>query len=155
MKHTVTATRTGAFLFLIVALAYGYHAYQIPLQPWSIDEPFTARTLPVFLSVAGSLVAFLMLVLPDPEAVSPTESLSGPGWKGTLILLALMSLFGLALSYAGFIISTTLFLIGGYLVLGERRIKVLLLASLPLALGLWLLLSKVLGIYLAPGSLFV
>lgn len=155
MKNTVTATRTGAFLFLILALAYGYNAYQIPLQPWSMDEPFTSRTLPIFLSAVGSLVALLMLILPDSEATSPKESLSGPGWKGTLILLVLMSLFGLALTYVGFIVSTTLFLIGGYLTLGERRIKVLLLASLPVAVGLWFLLSKVLGIYLAPGELFV
>ncbi|MGI9279042.1 MAG: tripartite tricarboxylate transporter TctB family protein [Endozoicomonas sp.] len=155
MKNTMTATRVGALLFLILALVYGYNAYQIPLQPWSMDEPFTSRTLPIFLSAIGSIVALLMLILPDNEAQSPIESFSGPGWKVTLALLVLMSLFGVALKPLGFLVSTTLFLLGGYWLLGERRIQVLLLASLPVAIGLWFLLSKVLGIYLAPGELFV
>ncbi|TMO73952.1 tripartite tricarboxylate transporter TctB family protein, partial [Pseudoalteromonas sp. S3776] len=117
--------------FLILALVYGYNAYQIPLQPWSMDEPFTSRTLPIFLSAIGSIVALLMLILPDNEAQSPIESFSGPGWKVTLALLVLMSLLGVALKPLGFLVSTTLFLLGGYWLLGERRIKVLLLASLP------------------------
>ncbi|KEQ18365.1 tripartite tricarboxylate transporter TctB family protein [Endozoicomonas numazuensis] len=142
-------------LFLILALVYGYNAYQIPLQPWSMDEPFTSRTLPIFLSVIGFIVALLMLILPDNEAQSPIESFTGPGRKVTLALLVLMSLFGVALKPLGFLISTTLFLLGGYWLLGERRIKVLLLASLPVAIGPWFLLAKVLGIYLAPGELFV
>jgi putative tricarboxylic transport membrane protein len=42
----------------------------------------------------------------------------------------------------------------GYWLLGERRLRTLLLASVPFAVGFWLLLAKVLDIYLAPGKLW-
>ena len=64
-----------------------------------------------------------------------------------------MVLYGLALEYLGFLLATTAFLIGAYLVLGERRPSVLLLASVPLVVGFWFLVSW-LGIYLDPGELY-
>jgi len=46
-----------------------------------------------------------------------------------------------------------LFLVGGYWVLGERRWKTLLIASVPFGLFIWFSLSQLLDIYLAPGRL--
>ncbi|HCW68924.1 MAG TPA: tripartite tricarboxylate transporter TctB family protein, partial [Thalassospira lucentensis] len=39
-------------------------------------------------------------------------------------------------------------------VLGERRIKVLLGASIPVVFIFWYLLTQLMGIYLAPGDIF-
>ncbi len=65
----------------------------------------------------------------------------------------LVVLFAVALEWLGFLVSTILFLIGGYWLLGERRIKTLLIASVPFAVFIWFSLSQLLDIYLAPGRL--
>jgi len=62
--------------------------------------------------------------------------------------------YGIAMTWLGFIISSILFLGIGFYLLGERRIKVILLASIPLVIGIWILMSKVLGMYIAPGEIF-
>jgi putative tricarboxylic transport membrane protein len=69
-------------------------------------------------------------------------------------LLVLVVAFALALDWVGFFIATIFFLIGGYWLLGERRIKTLLVASVPFAGGIWFVLTQLLDIYLAPGQLF-
>jgi len=53
----------------------------------------------------------------------------------------------------GFLSATWLFLVGGILLLGERRWAVVLGLSAAVAVGFWVLLSKLLGIYLEPGLL--
>ena len=65
-----------------------------------------------------------------------------------------MVFYGFTIRYLGFLISTTIFLVGGFAVLGERRIKVLLGASIPVVFIFWYLLTQLMGIYLAPGDIF-
>ncbi len=65
-----------------------------------------------------------------------------------------MIFYGLIIKLAGFIISTILFLIVGFRILGERRVKILLLASIPFVVVFWFLLNRILGVYLEPGVLF-
>ena len=43
----------------------------------------------------------------------------------------LMILYGLTIKSVGFLVSTTVFLLAGFLILGERRPLVLAVASLP------------------------
>ena len=50
----LTKERFGGLLFLLLSLAYGYHATQIPGYPGDEYEPFTASTLPCTTS-AGNL----------------------------------------------------------------------------------------------------
>jgi putative tricarboxylic transport membrane protein len=75
-------------------------------------------------------------------------------WKPVIMLAALMIFYGLTIRYLGFLISTTIFLMGGFAVLGESRIKVLLGAAVPVVFVFWFLLSQLMGIYLAPGDIF-
>ncbi|MEL6751169.1 MAG: tripartite tricarboxylate transporter TctB family protein, partial [Pseudomonadota bacterium] len=49
----------------------------------------------------------------------------------------------------GFILSTSLFLIAGFMLLGERRPLWLLAASVPLVVAFWALMDRVLGVYVA------
>jgi putative tricarboxylic transport membrane protein len=58
------------------------------------------------------------------------------------------------MKWIGFIISSILFLLVGFYILGERRIKRMLLASIPLVVMLWFIMSSLLGVYIAPGELF-
>jgi len=64
-----------------------------------------------------------------------------------------MLLYGLVLDYLGFIIATTAFLVAGYWIMGERQPGVLLLASVPVVVGIWLIMTA-LGVYLVPGDLY-
>jgi putative tricarboxylic transport membrane protein len=64
-----------------------------------------------------------------------------------------MIAYGLALEWLGFLVATTLFLLIGFWLLGERRPKIMLAVSVPFTLGFWLLLTQALDIYLAPGQI--
>lgn len=56
----LTKERLGGLLFLLLSLAYGYHATQIPGYPGDEYEPFTASTLPYALAGAGALLSLLL-----------------------------------------------------------------------------------------------
>jgi putative tricarboxylic transport membrane protein len=64
-------------------------------------------------------------------------------------------LYGIGLIWLGFVLATSLFLLAGFYLLGERRKPILFGASFPFVTGFWLLLTKGLDIYLEPGYLFL
>jgi putative tricarboxylic transport membrane protein len=149
--------KVGALFFLLLSIVYGALAFDIPLLFGGEDEAFTARTLPFALSIGGIVISLLILLLPSGSSdrkTKATEVFRGLDWNRVIQLAVLMSIYGLAIKWLGFIISTSLFLIGGYRILGERRIKILLVASVPLVLVFWFLMTKILGVYLAPGEIF-
>lgn len=148
----------GGLLFLALFISYGILASKIPLDFFSEQDSFNARSLPLAISVAGTLVSLLLILFSDrhkedtsAEAVSHTATQLN--WIPTLLLVVIMIMYGVVLDYLGFLLATTGFLIAGYLIMGERRPAILLLASLPLVAGFWLILST-LGIYLSPGNLY-
>ncbi len=149
--------KVGASFFLVLSIAYGVLAFDIPLTFVGIDEVFTARTLPFALAVLGTVIALLILVLPSAktdDSQKMSAAFRGLNWKLVCLLALLMVFYGMTIRWIGFVLSTILFLIGSFRVLGERRVKVLLLASVPVVIVFWLLISKVLGVYLDPGSLY-
>ncbi|WP_370278680.1 tripartite tricarboxylate transporter TctB family protein [Pontibacterium sp.] len=143
----------GGMTFLLLSVAYGYYAGQIPLLPGDEYEPFTAQTVPSALAILGGILSIALLVTADRGEGS---SLKLRGYDFSLVakLLVLVVIFALALEWIGFLLATIVFLIGGYWLLGERRIKTLLVASVPFAVGIWAILTQLLDIYLAPGALF-
>ena len=154
----MTKDKAGAAFFLILSVIYGILAFDIPLTFVGEDDVFTARTLPYALSLCGIVISSLILLLPSKRTDKKTpmhEAFRGLDWNRVIQLAVLMILYGLTIKWLGFLLSTNLFLIGGYWILGERRIKVLLLASIPVVIAFWLLMTKVLGVYLAPGELFL
>ncbi len=148
----ITKDHIGGLVFLCLAVAYGYYAGQIPMLPGDEFEPFNAQTVPNALSLLGGLLSLALLLT---SRLDPNKRLRLGGYDFVLVgmLLVLVVLFGIALEWLGFLISTVLFLIGGYWLLGERRIKTLLIASVPFAVFIWFALSQLLDIYLAPGRL--
>ena len=72
-----------------------------------------------------------------------------------LMLLGLMVLYAVMLRPAGFLISTTTFLVVGSAILGERKFHVMILVG-ALATGfVWYLVQEVLGIFLRPFPFFM
>lgn len=146
--------RFGGLLFLLLSLTYGYYAADIPLLPGDKFEAFHAQTLPYWLTGLGIVFSVLLIVL------KPAKSDSEAPLKrvNVMLMLGLMALtlgFSIALPWLGFPITTCLFLISSYWLLGERRPKMLVLASIPFALLFWLLLTQVLDVYIAPARLFL
>jgi len=143
----------GGMTFLLLSVAYGYYAGQIPLLPGDEYEPFTAQTVPSALAILGGILSIALLVTADRGEGSGLK-LHGYDFSLVAKLLVLVVIFALALEWIGFLLATIVFLIGGYWLLGERRIKTLLVASVPFAVGIWAILTQLLDIYLAPGALF-
>ncbi|NIZ02258.1 tripartite tricarboxylate transporter TctB family protein [Thalassospira lucentensis] len=152
---SINRDKFGAMLFLCLALIYGFYVDDIPLLFGDEDAPFNAQTLPNALAWLLGVVSFVQLVMPaNQEAGKLSSAFKGLKWGRVFQLGILMVFYGFSIRYLGFLISTTIFLVGGFAVLGERRIKVLLGASIPVVFIFWYLLTQLMGIYLAPGDIF-
>lgn len=147
----INNSRIGGIVFLVVSCLYGYFANDIPLDFWSQQETFNARSMPRMVAAAGVVCAVVLIVAPSPR--TDWALVGQQNWAPAILLLALMSVYGLLIEPLGFIVSTTAFLLTAFAVLGERRPLRMLLVALPLATGFWLLMDS-LGIYLEAGTLF-
>lgn len=153
----MNSEKTGALLCLLFSVAYGLGAFTIPLTFLSQDEVINARTMPFALSIAGVVLSLLIIVLPTIEAEgrkSLKAVFSGLDWNRAIWFLGITVIYGLIIKWLGFIISSILFLNAGFYILGERKIKLMLLSSIPLVVGLFFLMSYILGMYIAPGEIF-
>ncbi|MCI4665254.1 MAG: tripartite tricarboxylate transporter TctB family protein [Neomegalonema sp.] len=143
----LTKDRIGALLMLVFCAAYWALAYQIKILPFQRMQAFNAQTMPLVLGGAGVLLSLAILVSPG---TGEKLDVRGYRWGVGVAMLGLMVAYGLLLTPLGFIIATTLFLIGGFVILGERSPLTLLLASLPLVFGFWLLMTQGLDVYVSP-----
>lgn len=149
--------KVGALLILLFSVAYGLLARTIPLSFLSQDEMFTARTMPYGLAIVGIVLSLAIIVLPtvDPSGKkSLTEETRGMDWSTAILLVVLMLVFGLIMKWLGFILSSVLFLLGGFRILGEKRIKRMIFSAILLVGVLWFIMSALLGVYIAPGEIF-
>ena len=154
----MTKDKAGALVILILSIVYGAIALNIPEAPGIEDSGVTPSSLPIALSATGIIAALLILILPTDrhvsgEQVSFTAAFKGLDWRCGAFLFLLMAGYGLTLKPLGFLISTMLFLSGGFWAMGERRIKLMLLVSIGVTVGFWFVLTQLLRIYLEPGVL--
>jgi putative tricarboxylic transport membrane protein len=153
----VNREKIGALFILALSIAYGLYAFKIPLIFLSQGEALNARTMPYALSIAGIILSLLIIILPSFDkgtAITAREALSGLDWRRTAWLTGLMIVYSLSMPWVGFVVASIVFMAGGVMILGERDIKMILIASVPIVLLLWFILTKVLGMYIAPGELF-
>lgn len=143
----IAKDRIGGVLLLIFCIVYAVLSQDIRLLPFQERAAFHARTMPEVLSILGiGLSAWLILFPGNREA----PNLAGADWIKTALFLALMSAYGFTIRPLGFILSTTLFLMIGYMLLGERKPLPLILASVPLVVGFWVLMTQGLDVYIDP-----
>ncbi len=149
--------KIGALVMLLFSMAYGLLALRIPLSFMDQGEFFTSRTMPYALAVMGLILSLMILILPTADPAGKRtlkEETHGMDWKKAILLVIGMIIYGLVMKWFGFIISSIIFLLCGFYILGERRIKRMLLAAIPLVILLWFIMSALLGVYIAPGELF-
>lgn len=131
-----------------VAVAYLWAATRVPLDPWSADEAVNARTFPL---ACGAMLALFAAGL----SVRGVPMTAGQGRYGPLAaIVACVLVFIAAIPCIGLWPALGLFLGAALAALGERRVPVLLGASLGTpALG-WVSVEALLGVYIHPGSLW-
>ena len=142
----LTKNRIGGVLLLAFCGAYAWLIQDIRLLPFQRAASFNARTMPEVLAMLGIGLSLWCILVPG---TGERPQLRGLDWPRGLAFLGLMSAYGLLLRPLGFLLSTSLFLIAGYLLLGERRPFWLLIASVPLVVAFWALMDRGLGVYVA------
>lgn len=147
----------GALIFLLFFTGYAIFAWQIPVLPFEELDAVNSSSIPKVYACAGILFSLLGVISPLLKGVGKEAILSGLSWRSagqTLVLLVLMWLYTSALEPLGFMLSTMAFLASGFLIMGERRWRIVLLASVPVTLVFWFIMTQLLGIYLVPGELW-
>ena len=159
----MTLDRWIAFLFLAFSIAYGWAAWEYPILPFERNNPIKPNTLPLGLSALGILFS-LILVMSTGRGGGARSSGGGDiqvarlgEYKiGQAIgLIVAMIVYAVALRPIGFVAATTLFLVGGGALLGERKFHILIPVALIGAGGVWYLVQEVLGIFLSPWPWFI
>jgi len=154
----MTKSRAGSFFFLLFSMIYFYQSFTIRLLPGSHYEAMTARTFPYYLGLFGIVLSSIILILSfvkeNKSDYFDWENLSTFDFRKGLYFILAMLLYGYTIRTLGFMISTIIFLIIGFMILGERRIKVILLTSVGVSVVFWFLLTQVLGVYIQQGVIF-
>jgi len=154
-----------ALIILGVCLVYGYAAFftmDAGLPPFMQRNPIWPSTFPKVLSVLASITALIILLgLEKPPAEGGKKPdidyrrLGDYNTGQAVILLGLMVAYALLLRPAGFILATVGFITVAAMVLGERKLYILLPVA-GLATGIvWYLVQGVLGIFLRPLPFFM
>ena len=147
-----------ALVFLLFSLIYGYASYTYELLPFERHMSFLPNTLPMVLSVLGVILALIILISPKPVNGDQGEKLGNMSLSRlqeykigqALAIISSMILYAIALRPIGFLTATLLFLVGTSLILGERKLQVMIPVALIGAVGIWYLVQEVLGIFLRP-----
>ena len=145
--------RIGSLILLVFAGAYLVTAVDLPTDP-SDDASFTSATLPVAL--AGALIVCALIGLLKTYArgaASDGSQASFANWRLVAILVGLMSAYAATFAWLGFGVSSFLFLLVGFRLLGETRWWLSVAVAGGLIGTMWLLLGGVFGLYLDPGEL--
>jgi putative tricarboxylic transport membrane protein len=154
--------RWVALVVLGICLIYGYTAWFMmdgALPPIMKRLAVWPSSFPKVLSIAGIILSSVVLlgVEKGEEQVGDIDYRRLHEYKlgQALVLLGLMIAYAILLRPAGFLLATSGFLIGGSMILGERRWFVMIVVSTIATFGIWYLVQEVLGIFLRPLPYFM
>ena len=149
-----------ALIILIICIVYAYTSFvimQANLLPFELNMTVLPNSLPKVISIFGIVIS-LFLILRKDEDIEKDEDQSKIDLNNVLnfyygkalSIIFLMILYTLCLRPVGFILSSILFLFFSSFILGERKfIKLKIICFIGTTI-IWLLLEKVLGIYMRP-----
>ncbi len=148
-----------ALIILIICILYAYTSFitmQANLLPFEKNMTVLPNSLPKVISIFGIIISTFLIL--KKEEHNSEESISSINLKNVfsfyygkaLSIILLMIIYTLCLRPIGFILSSVLFLFLASFILGERSyIKLAIICLLGTSI-IWLLLEKVLGIYMRP-----
>ena len=154
--------RWVALVLLGICLTYGYTAWFMmdgALPPIMKRLAVWPSSFPKVLSIAGIILSSIVLLGIEKGEVKVGDidyrRLHEYKLGQALALLGLMVAYAVLLRPAGFLLATSGFLIGGSVILGERRWVVMIVVSAIATFGIWYLVQEVLGIFLRPLPFFM
>ena len=142
----ISPSKIISLLFFIFSGFYLYTAYQIRVFAFDENAAFNARTFPVYLGYAGLIFSAIYIILPERRPSNVDVSILE--YKKTILLVVLMIIYGITILRAGYFLSTSIFLVLSYIVLGERRKIWIFILSFPFVAIFMYLLHGLLNIYL-------
>tara|TARA_A100000164_G_C21803785_1_gene721995 strand:+ start:512 stop:982 length:471 start_codon:yes stop_codon:yes gene_type:complete len=142
----ISPVKIISLLFFIFSGSYLYFAHQIVVFTFDENAPFNAKTFPIYLGYAGMILSGLYLILPEKKP--SVVDLSILDYKKTVSLILLMIFYGVTILKIGYFLSTSIFLVFSYLILGERRWGWVFTLSFPFVALFMFLLHGLLDIYL-------
>ena len=142
----ISPTKFISLLFLVLSALYLYSAYNIQVFAFDENAPFNARTFPIYLGYAGIILSLLKIILPEKTKVIVDHKVLD--YKSIIYLIIVSVIYGAVILKIGYFLSTSLFLISSYYLLGERRWIWMLILSFPFVAIFMYLLHGVLNIYL-------
>ena len=156
MKFLNNKDKVGSSLVLLFALFYLSATFDIPIYRMSTGEQFTARSLPMFLSILAIVICLIQIFIPAREAADETisDAIAGFQWKPCLLLTGAMLVYGLTFQFLGFLVATFLFLFAGFAILKENRYLLSAAISGSVAVFMWVVLTQLFDIYLDTGDLY-
>ena len=154
--------RWVALVLLGICLTYGYTAWFMmdgALPPIMKRLAVWPSSFPKVLSIAGIILSLIVVLGIEKGEVKVGDidyrRLHEYKLDQALALLGLMVAYAILLRPAGFLLATSGFLIGGSVILGERRWVVMIVVSAIATFGIWYLVQEVLGIFLRPLPFFM
>jgi putative tricarboxylic transport membrane protein len=154
--------RWVALVLLGICLVYGYTAWFTmdgALPPIMKRLAVWPSSFPKVLSIAGIILSLIVVVGIEKGELKVGDidyrRLHEYKLGQALALLGLMVGYAILLRPAGFLLATSGFLIGGSVILGERRWSVMIVVSSIATFGIWYLVQEVLGIFLRPMPFFM
>ena len=142
----ISPSKIISLLFFIFSGFYLYTAYQIRVFAFDENAAFNARTFPIYFGYAGLIFSALYIILPERKPSNVDVSILE--YKKTILLVVLMIIYGITILKAGYFLSTSIFLVLSYIVLGERRWIWVFILSFPFVAIFMYLLHGLLNIYL-------
>ena len=159
----LSINRWVALGLLAFSSGYGYLAFTYRILPFERFLAMKPNTLPIGLAVAGMICSIALLMMPEDKDSesgkkktvlgSDHKYLESPGdyeWGKGVALLVLAVVYALSLRQAGFLLSTSMFLIIGGIMLGERKYWILVPVSCFASFLVWYLVDEVLTIFMRP-----
>ena len=159
----LSINRWVALGLLAFSSGYGYLAFTYRILPFERFLAMKPNTLPIGLAVAGMICSIALLLMPEGQYSESGEEktvlgsdhkyLESPGdyeWGKGVALLILAVVYALSLRQAGFLLSTSMFLIIGGIMLGERKYWILVPVSCFASFLVWYLVDEVLTIFMRP-----
>ena len=154
--------RWVALVLLGICLTYGYTAWFMmdgALPPIMKRLAVWPSSFPKVLSIAGIILSLIVVLGIEKGEVKVGDidyrRLHEYKLGQALALLGLMVAYAILLRPAGFLLATSGFLIGGSVILWERRWIVMIVVSAIATFGIWYLVQEVLGIFLRPLPFFM
>lgn len=155
MLNMKNLDRLVALLMIAFFVAYIYLSYTFELLPFERRMSFRPDTMPKAIGILGLMIAIVVLFTADGHETKDNKNWKNYDYVQYVLMIIAMFAYAILLKPAGFVVATVGFIMAGAIILGERNYIKLSVVALVGAMIIWLVVDKLLGIYLYPIPAFI